>query len=172
MSKKPPVIVTLLNDVRAVIAAARSAAARSINMLQVLTNFEIGRLIVEHEQLGKRRAGYGLETLKQLADGLTSEYGRGFSVRNLENMRPFYLTWQDRVPKISQKPSAKLPGTANARKSQKPSGELADITIPDRAVITLENLYAKYAVTAQTIESQRDAAAAKLKGFLKELGYE
>ena len=43
MSKKPPAIVTLLGDVRAVIAAARSAAARSINMLQVLTNFEIGR---------------------------------------------------------------------------------------------------------------------------------
>ena len=36
----------------------------------------------------------------------------------------------------------------------------------------LENLHAKYAVTAQAIESQRDAAAAKLKGFLKELGYE
>jgi len=36
----------------------------------------------------------------------------------------------------------------------------------------LENLHAKYAVTAQAIEAKRDAEAAKLKTFLKELGYE
>lgn len=36
----------------------------------------------------------------------------------------------------------------------------------------LENLHAKYAVTARAIEAQRDAAAAKLQGYLKELGYE
>ena len=35
----------------------------------------------------------------------------------------------------------------------------------------LENLHAKYAVTAACIEQQRDVAAAKLKGFLEELGY-
>jgi type I restriction enzyme M protein len=36
----------------------------------------------------------------------------------------------------------------------------------------LENLHAKYAVTAQAIKAKRDAEAAKLKSFLKELGYE
>lgn len=35
----------------------------------------------------------------------------------------------------------------------------------------LENLHSKYAVTAEAIERKRDEAAAKLKGYLKELGY-
>ena len=41
-----------------------------------------------------------------------------------------------------------------------------------RACLTaLENLHAKYAVTAAEIEQRRDAATARLKGFLGELGY-
>jgi len=99
----------LVEQVRTVVQAARRAAAASVNTLQVLTNFEIGRLIVEHEQAGAPRASYGKETLKLLAGSLETELGRGYSERNLEYMRKFYLTWKERVPQISQKASAKLP---------------------------------------------------------------
>ena len=54
-------VATLLSEVRTLIASARRAAASTVNTLQVLTNFEIGRRIVEHEQKGKKRAAYGTE---------------------------------------------------------------------------------------------------------------
>lgn len=113
-------IGTLLEQVRELIQSARKTAATAINSLQVHTNFEIGRMIVEHEQHGAYRAEYGKLVLKALSERLFSEYGRGFSERNLEYMRKFYITWKDRLPPISQKPSAKLKGR---RKTQTPSEE-------------------------------------------------
>jgi len=68
-----------------------------VNTLQVLTNFEIGRRIVEHEQKGAERAEYGKELLKELSARLKEEFGRGFSEDNLARMRNFYLAWKDRV---------------------------------------------------------------------------
>ena len=56
-----------------------------------LTYFEIGRLIVEDEQHGNERAEYGKSTLKELFQRLTKEFGKGVSVRNLEQMRKFYV---------------------------------------------------------------------------------
>lgn len=58
-----------------------------------MTYFEIGRMIVEEEQEGKERADYGKQILKELSDVLTEEFGKGFSVDNLENMRRFYLVY-------------------------------------------------------------------------------
>jgi predicted nuclease of restriction endonuclease-like (RecB) superfamily len=115
-------IDTLLEQVRRLVRSARKSAATAINSLQVITSYEIGRMIVEHEQQGVHRAGYGKVVLKTLSERLTADFGRGFSERNLEYMRKFYLTWKDRVPPISQMPSAKL---QNAGKSQTPSGQLA-----------------------------------------------
>ncbi len=105
-------LAPLVEQVRTLVQSARRAAAASINTLQVLTNFEIGRLIVVHEQQGRQRASYGKETLIQLSASLTAEFGRGFSVRNLEYMRLFYLAWEDRLPQISQTPSAKSPSAS------------------------------------------------------------
>ena len=113
--------------------SARSAAAASVNSLQVRTNFEIGRLIVQHEQKGSERAEYGRQLLKGLAERLTSEFGRGFSRSNLQNMQTFFLLYQDRVPQIRQKPSGKLPTTKIGQPAsdqlpagiaQKPSAQL------------------------------------------------
>ncbi|MDA8084262.1 MAG: DUF1016 N-terminal domain-containing protein [Nitrospiraceae bacterium] len=98
----------LIAEVRNLIQSARHAAASTVNTLQVLTNFEIGRRIVEHEQKGKKRAGYGQALLKTLSARLTAEFGKGFSERNLEYMRKFFLAWHERSLEISQKPSAKL----------------------------------------------------------------
>jgi predicted nuclease of restriction endonuclease-like (RecB) superfamily len=105
-------IGSLIEQVRDLVQSARRAAIANVNTLQVLTNFEIGRLIVEHVQRGEHRATYGKETLKHLAASLTAEFGRGFSERNLEYMRKFFLAWKERASQISQKPSAKSQPTA------------------------------------------------------------
>lgn len=73
--------------------SARSNVVRTINQTMVMTYFEIGRMIVEEEQGGKERAEYGKQLLKELSKVLTKEFGKGFSVQNLERMRSFYLTY-------------------------------------------------------------------------------
>jgi hypothetical protein len=65
--------------------------------------FEIGKMIVEEEQQGKERAEYGKQLLEDLAFKLTQDFGKGFSVSNLRQMRAFYLTYS-----IQQKSSAEL----------------------------------------------------------------
>jgi hypothetical protein len=107
---------TFFNDIRALIRAARATVARGVDLVQVHTNFEIGRRIVEREQQGKERAAYGKEVIKALAERLTREFGKGFSERNLASMRTFFLQYQERSP-ILQSLIAKLPGT---KKSQSP----------------------------------------------------
>jgi len=102
-------IASLVEQVRSLVHSARRAAASSVNTLQVRTNFEIGRLIVEHEQRGSRRADYGELVIRTLADKLGAEFGRGFSKRNLEYMRQFYAEYTTRSGQIAQKPSAQLP---------------------------------------------------------------
>jgi len=100
---------SLLADIRELILTARKAVAHSVDLIQVFTNFEIGRRIVEHEQQGEQRAEYGKALLKELSVRLTTEFGRGFSHRNLDYMRKFYLAYKDKGPRISQTPSAKFP---------------------------------------------------------------
>lgn len=73
--------------------SARSKVVRTVNQTMVLTYFEIGRMIVEEEQDGKERSEYGKQILKELSKVLTNEFGKGFSVDNLENMRRFYLVY-------------------------------------------------------------------------------
>jgi predicted nuclease of restriction endonuclease-like (RecB) superfamily len=98
------------DGIRALIVAARTTVSRGVDLVQVHTNFEIGRRIVEQEQQGKDRAAYGKEVIKALAARLTSEFGRGFSASNLAYMRSFYLLYQDRAP-IFQSVIGKLPAT-------------------------------------------------------------
>jgi len=75
------------------IAAARNAAARSVNCIMTATYWLIGRRIVEFEQGGETRAQYGEELLKRLSTDLTSRFGRGFGVDNLQRFRAFYLAY-------------------------------------------------------------------------------
>ncbi len=99
---------SLFKKIRALIAAARTAVVRNINIIQVRTCFEIGRRIVEHEQKGENRAEYGKALLKELSIRLSNEFGKGFSERNLEYMRKFYLQYKNHRVMISQMPSAEL----------------------------------------------------------------
>ncbi|HMO52576.1 MAG TPA: PDDEXK nuclease domain-containing protein [Kiritimatiellia bacterium] len=105
---KPDGLAPLIAEVRNLIQSARRGVASVVDTLQVMTNFEIGRRIVEHEQKGAKRAAYGAELLKELSAQLTEEFGRGFSKANLEYMRRFYLEWQDRAPRITQQASGQL----------------------------------------------------------------
>ncbi|HBP6305439.1 TPA: DUF1016 domain-containing protein [Pseudomonas aeruginosa] len=73
--------------------AARQAAARSVNALMTASYWEIGRRIVEAEQKGRRRAGYGEQLMARLSADLTARFGRGFSPDNLENMRRFFAAY-------------------------------------------------------------------------------
>ncbi len=73
--------------------AARHTAARAINTVMTATYWEIGRRIVEAQQKGERRAGYGERLIERLAADLTERFGRGFGADNLELMRLFYLTY-------------------------------------------------------------------------------
>ena len=114
----------LLADIRGLILAARRAVVRSVDTLQVLTSFEIGRRIVEHEQQGAARAEYGEHTLRELAERLTAEFGRGFSRSNLQNMRNFFLVYRDRQSQICQMSSGKLKACPD-EKRQTPSGKSA-----------------------------------------------
>ena len=114
----------LVAEIRALVNAARSAVARQANALHVVTNFEIGWRIVEHEQGGSARAAYGKAVLQRVSDELTAEFGRGFSVENLTLMRRFFLIYRDRLPN-SQPPSTILVVPEGAEKSQTPSTILA-----------------------------------------------
>ncbi|MGA2699010.1 MAG: PDDEXK nuclease domain-containing protein [Methanoregula sp.] len=102
-------ILPLVQEIRDLVQGARRAAAQSVNTLQVVTNFEIGRRIVEFEQKGNRRAEYGERIVRELSQRLTAELGRGFSKRNLEYIRRFYLEYHDATPQIAQTLSAQLP---------------------------------------------------------------
>ena len=86
-----------VEGIRELISGARATVARGVDLVQVHTNFEIGRRIVEEEKRGEDRAAYGEEILRMLADHLTGEFGRGFSLSSLRSMRLFYLQNQGRI---------------------------------------------------------------------------
>ena len=83
----------LLNELRALLENSRCTLQKSVNSAMVLTYWQVGQLIVEDEQQGEKRASYGKQVLKELAGTLTSEFGKGFDLRNLRNMRQFYQTF-------------------------------------------------------------------------------
>src|ERR1022692_2709378 len=85
--------------------AVKSAAARNVNSIMTAVYWDIGRRIVETEQAGTLRANYGDELIKQLANDLSAQFGRGFGAVNLSQMRRFFLAWPARG--IFQTPSEK-----------------------------------------------------------------
>ena len=77
------------------LVSARTKVLQTVNRTMVLTYFEIGRMIVEEEQNGKQRADYGKQIIKSLSERLTHEFGKGFSQRNLEQIRQFYYVYSN-----------------------------------------------------------------------------
>jgi hypothetical protein len=82
---------SIFNNIRSILEDARSRAYRSINFIMVEAYWNIGRIIVDEEQKGKRRAEFGKQLIADLSRKLTVAYGRGFDPSNLWYMRKFYL---------------------------------------------------------------------------------
>lgn len=93
----------MLTEIRTIMNEARSHLARQVNQTLLAAYWNIGRVIVEHEQNQNVRAEYGKEVLKQVSRTLTKEFGKGFSVSNLQFMRRFYQAYP-----IQQTVSVKL----------------------------------------------------------------
>ena len=93
----------LVNEIKTILDFARNNVARVINKELLMSYWKIGEIIIRYEQNDSIRAEYGEKTLKQLSKELKKEFGRGFSVSNLQFMRRFYLEYQ-----IQQTVSVKL----------------------------------------------------------------
>ncbi len=84
---------SMMNEIRELLINARQSMAVQVNTELLTTYWNVGRIIVEHEQVNRERADYGKQTLKQLSKELIQEFGKGFSRSNLQNMRAFYLAY-------------------------------------------------------------------------------
>ncbi len=97
ISKTITSVDSTYQSIREILEKARSVVYRSINFAMVQAYWHIGKVIVEEEQHGKEKAGYGKALIKELSKKLTKEYGRGLNERNLWHIRSFYLTF----PKVN-----------------------------------------------------------------------
>ncbi|MBU0488544.1 MAG: DUF1016 family protein [Bacteroidetes bacterium] len=83
----------LYEEVAKLIELGRNRISTAINVNQLYTYFQIGKIIVRVEQDGEERAAYGKKVLIGLSEKLTNSFGKGFRVRNLELMRKFYMIY-------------------------------------------------------------------------------
>ena len=123
--------VLLYREIRTVLDSARAGAYRAVNAVMVEAYWNVGRLIVEHEQGGRTRAAYGQAVLAGLSGRLTTDFGRGFDVRNLRYMRQFYLafpvhrTLRDKAAAVKNRnalrSSSGVPAKRNALRSESAS---------------------------------------------------
>ena len=112
---------SIFGDVARIIDAAKGSAARSVNAVMTATYWSIGQYIVEFEQLGEYRAEYGAALIERLANDLTKRFGRGFSERNLQQMRLFYIAYPSN--QIHQTASGELESAMSSVIPQTPSAE-------------------------------------------------
>ena len=112
----------LVDRIGSILVEARRKVVREINKDQVLAYWEIGREIVVFEQKGMVRAEYGEELIVRLTKDMTERFGKGFSERNLRNMRAFYLNfsiWQTLSAKFIEKGKSQIPPKKSKTLSQK-----------------------------------------------------
>jgi predicted nuclease of restriction endonuclease-like (RecB) superfamily len=88
-----PLENNLYSEIRQLIIESRSLVGKTVNFVSVIQNWEIGHLIVEDEQAGSAKAGYGKYILRNLSEKLTLEFGNNYDERNLRYYRKFYLTF-------------------------------------------------------------------------------
>ena len=120
----------IIDEIKEVLVSARGNVARQVNSELLTAYWNIGRIICEYEQSEPDRADYGKRTLKELSRTLTQEFGKGFSVSNIQFMRRFYQAYP-----IQQTVSVKLSWSHYC--------ELLSISDPDK-----RSFYEKEAVNA------------------------
>lgn len=84
-----------LSEIADLLNNARKSVKANVNLTMVYTYYEIGRRIVVEEQNGADRAAYGKKLLQELSAFLTEEFGKGYSVANLKNIRQFYKVYSN-----------------------------------------------------------------------------
>ena len=93
----------IYGQIKQILLQARSKVLTTVNTAMVQAYWHVGKLIVE-AQGGEERAAYGDDLIKRISNRLTKEFGKGFSARNLRNMRQFYASypiWQTVSAKLS-----------------------------------------------------------------------
>ena len=86
------IAVQFYSRIREILATARNKAYAAANFAMVEAYWNIGKSIVE-KQGGEARVEYGAKLIAELSVQMTEDFGKGFTVANLKNMRQFYLTF-------------------------------------------------------------------------------
>lgn len=110
-----------ISDIKAIVYTAKQKAYQAADLYQVVSNWLVGRRIVEQEQHGQERAQYGKHIVELASEALTAEFGKGYSVVNIKSFRKFYLTFNNLL--IGQTVSAQS-GNDLTIKGQSVSAEL------------------------------------------------
>ena len=90
-----------IEGIKTLLKEARKQVVRQVNTTMLMVYFEIGQRIVEQEQKGEMQAKYGDYLMLQLSESLSTSFGKGYSKRNLELMRQFYLKYKNAKSLIS-----------------------------------------------------------------------
>lgn len=108
---------TFLSNISDMLHNAKGNAKTAVNLVMVYSYYEVGRMIFEEEQKGADRAAYGKYILKELSEYLTAEFGKGYSVTNLKQMRQFYSIYStDTISQTLSDQFESLPQTTTGRK--------------------------------------------------------
>ena len=110
-----------ISEIKAIVYTAKQKAYQAADLYQVVSNWLVGRRIVEQEQHGQERAQYGKHIVDLASEALTAEFGKGYSVVNIKSFRKFYLTFNNLL--IGQTVSAQS-GNDLTIKGQSVSAEL------------------------------------------------
>ena len=84
---------SITDQIKQLLISSRNNVVQTVNTAMVYTYYEIGKLLVEKIQKGQERAKYGKNLLRTVSENLSKEFGKGYSVQNLENMRLFYVVY-------------------------------------------------------------------------------
>ena len=147
----------LIGGIAELLETARRTAARTVNALMTATYWEIGRRIVEFEQKGATRAGYGEELLAQLAADLSARFGRGFSRFNLGRFRHFYLAFPAEVIRATLSLKSATPNRATP---------LLESVGPEiSATLSRKSPAEKYATASRNSAAQRTSNALSISNL-------
>ena len=155
----------LISGIGELLETARHSAARVVNSLMTATYWEVGRRIVEFEQGGKKRAGYGGELLKRLAEDLTPRFGQGFSRPNLQRFRELYRLYpQERIcSTVSSISPPSIRSTVSSNLSGKEIGPTASGFSEDGKILPTPSGESSALVPIlQTLSAKSETASRKL----------
>jgi len=97
---------TFVNDIKQIVSTAKFQSYKAVNLMQVASNWLVGKRIVEQEQKGAAKAEYGKYVIRLASETLTQEFGKGYSETNVKSFRKFYMMF-DKIL-IKQTPSVNI----------------------------------------------------------------